>query len=155
MLKLEVKSRWSGAVQFTAEIDCDESASHSVKLGLAVKWGIKNGADLSGADLRDAYLRGADLRGAKFENGTTTKLTPLQILGLTWDVIIFDNTMKIGCQWHSLHDWQGFDDDTIKRMDVHNAPDFWAKNKEWLLGFARAHGRTFEPVRAESEASNA
>jgi hypothetical protein len=41
----------------------------SVKLGLAVRWGRDNGADLrgadlSGADLRDADLSGADLRGA-------------------------------------------------------------------------------------------
>ena len=176
MIKFEVKSRWSGAVKFTAEIDCDENASHSVKLGLAVKWGLKNdtdlrdtdlsGAVLSGAVLRDTDLRGADLRdtdlsgavlsgavlrdtdlrGAKFGNGTTSNITPLQIIGLTWDVIIFDNTMKIGCQWHSLHDWELFDDDTIKRMDVRNAPQFWATNKDWLLGFAKAHGRTFEPV---------
>ena len=256
MIKFEVKSRWSGAVKFTAEIDCDENASHSVKLGLAVKWGLKNdtdlrdtdlsgavlsgavlrdtdlrgadlrdtdlsgavlrdtdlsgavlsgavlrdtdlsgavlrgavlsgadmrgadlrgavlsGADMRGADLRGAVLSGADmrgadmrdtdlsgavlsgavlrdtdLRGAKFGNGTTSNITPLQIIGLTWDVIIFDNTMKIGCQWHSLHDWELFDDDTIKRMDVRNAPQFWATNKDWLLGFAKAHGRTFEPV---------
>jgi uncharacterized protein YjbI with pentapeptide repeats len=61
MLKFEVKSRWSGEVKFTAEIDCNESASHSVKLGLAVRWALKNDADLSGADLRGADLRGADL----------------------------------------------------------------------------------------------
>ena len=151
MIKFEVKSRWSGAVKFTAEIDCDENASHSVKLGLAVKWGLKNDTDLrdtdlSGAVLSGAVLRDTDLRGAKFGNGTTSNITPLQIIGLTWDVIIFDNTMKIGCQWHSLHDWELFDDDTIKRMDVRNAPQFWATNKDWLLGFAKAHGRTFEPV---------
>ena len=53
----------------SAEIDCDENASRSIKIGLAVKWAIKTdadlrGADLGGADLRGAYLRGADLRGA-------------------------------------------------------------------------------------------
>ncbi|WP_299549901.1 pentapeptide repeat-containing protein, partial [uncultured Tateyamaria sp.] len=74
MIQFEVKNRWSGDVQFTAEIDCNEDEGYSVKLGLAVKWAFKTGAylrgaylrgaDLRGADLRGAYLRGADLRGA-------------------------------------------------------------------------------------------
>jgi len=33
-------------------------------LGLAVKWGIKSGANLSYANLHGAYLHGANLRGA-------------------------------------------------------------------------------------------
>ncbi|PHR83128.1 pentapeptide repeat-containing protein [Henriciella sp.] len=84
MISLDILNRFSGTVQFTAEIDCDENASRSIKIGLAVKWAIKTGADLGGAylggaylggaylggaylggaDLRGAYLRGADLRGA-------------------------------------------------------------------------------------------
>ena len=68
-MKFEVKNRWSGEVQFTAEIECDENASNSIKLGLAVQWGVKGGANLggaylSGANLRGAYLSGADLSGA-------------------------------------------------------------------------------------------
>lgn len=76
---IDVLNRYTGEVQFTAEIDCDEGASKSVKLGLAVRWAYENNADLRGAyledaylrgvylmgaDLRDAYLRGADLEGA-------------------------------------------------------------------------------------------
>jgi hypothetical protein len=69
MLKFEVKSRFTSAVQFTAEIECDESEAYSVKLGLAVRWAFKTGANLEGAnlegaDLRGAYLEGANLRGA-------------------------------------------------------------------------------------------
>lgn len=78
-MKHEIKNRWAGDVQFVAEITCDENASIAVKIGLAVKWAIKNNADLRGADLRgadlcdadlcradlrDAVLRRADLRGA-------------------------------------------------------------------------------------------
>ena len=78
-MQFEIKSRWSGAVVFTADIEADESASASIKLGLAVKVAVKaranlaradlsdanlRGADLSGADLSDANLRGANLRGA-------------------------------------------------------------------------------------------
>ena len=69
MIKFEVTNRWTGKVQFVAEIDCDESASHSIKLGLAVQWGVKaranlTGANLAGANLARAYLAGANLAGA-------------------------------------------------------------------------------------------
>ncbi|OYZ07674.1 MAG: hypothetical protein B7Y36_19020 [Novosphingobium sp. 28-62-57] len=37
---------------------------YPVPLGLAVKWGYRNDADLRGADLRGADLSGADLSGA-------------------------------------------------------------------------------------------
>ena len=63
-IKFDVLNRFTRAVQFTAEIDCDEGASVSVKLGLAVRWAAKAGADLAGADLAGAYLAGADLAGA-------------------------------------------------------------------------------------------
>ena len=59
-----VKNRFTGRVQFTAEISVTPDMLPRVKLGLAVKWARENGADLRGADLRGAYLRGADLRGA-------------------------------------------------------------------------------------------
>jgi hypothetical protein len=82
--KLEVRNRWTGNVQFTAEFETTPLMTPRVKLGLAVQWGYRSGADLrdadlsgavlsdadlSGADLRDAdlsgaVLRGADLRGA-------------------------------------------------------------------------------------------
>jgi hypothetical protein len=64
MLKFEVKSCFTGAVQFTAEIECDEGEAYSVKLGLAVRWAFKTGAYLGGANLEGAYLRGAYLEGA-------------------------------------------------------------------------------------------
>ena len=63
-MKFEIKNRFRGTVQFTAEIDCKDDASTFVKIGLAVKWAFKSGAYLRGADLRGADLRGADLRGA-------------------------------------------------------------------------------------------
>ena len=64
MMQFHVKNRYSGEVQFTAEIDCTEVDATSKKLGLAVKWAVENEADLRWADLRWAYLRWADLRGA-------------------------------------------------------------------------------------------
>jgi uncharacterized protein YjbI with pentapeptide repeats len=62
--KFEVRNRWTGKVQFTAEIETTPLMTPRVKLGLAVKWAYKSGADLRDADLRDADLSGADLSGA-------------------------------------------------------------------------------------------
>jgi hypothetical protein len=67
--KFEVRNRWTGGVQLTAEIETTPLMSQRVKLGLAVRWGcngdaVLRGADLSGADLSGADLSGADLSGA-------------------------------------------------------------------------------------------
>ena len=59
-----VRNRFSGEVQFTAQITCDPNDPWPVKLGLAVKWAIKSGASLSGASLSGADLSGANLSGA-------------------------------------------------------------------------------------------
>ena len=68
-MKYDIHNRWTGNVIVTAEIDCDESASASVKLGLAVRWAVKVRADLTDANLAraylaDAYLARADLTDA-------------------------------------------------------------------------------------------
>ena len=63
-MQYEIKNRLTGKVQFTADINCNEDEKASAKIGLAVKWAIENGADLSGANLSRANLSRADLRGA-------------------------------------------------------------------------------------------
>ena len=63
-MKYEIKNRWTQQVQFIAEIECDESASWSFMLGLAVRVAIRAGADLRGADLSSANLSSANLSGA-------------------------------------------------------------------------------------------
>jgi len=54
MIKFDVLNRFSGEIQFTAEIDCADSEPHLSDTDLC-------GADLSGAKLRRAKLSGADL----------------------------------------------------------------------------------------------
>jgi Pentapeptide repeats (8 copies) len=64
MIKFERFNRWTGKLQFTAEIDCAEDADITIKIGLAVKWAIRTRANLAGADLSRADLSGADLSRA-------------------------------------------------------------------------------------------
>ena len=68
MIKFDVFSRVAGAVQFTSEIEPRDKDLGSVKLGLAVRWAVKNDANLRDANLRGAYLRGANLRDANLRD---------------------------------------------------------------------------------------
>jgi len=63
-MKFEIKNRWSGEVQFTAEIDADEDTPHGIKVRLAVSWAIKNSANLTDANLTRASLTDANLTAA-------------------------------------------------------------------------------------------
>jgi hypothetical protein len=38
-MQYEVLNRWTGKVQFTADIDCKDEERLSLKIGLAVRWG--------------------------------------------------------------------------------------------------------------------
>ena len=64
MIKFDVTNRFSGAVQFTAEIDCAKDEPNFVKLGLAAQWAIKTRANLAGANLARANLARANLADA-------------------------------------------------------------------------------------------
>ena len=133
-MKFEIKSRWTAAVIFEAEVEATEETPLSVKLGLAVREANLHGADLHGADLREANLRGAnlhganlrgaDLRGANLRGANLRgadlyganlrgadlrgkKLTknPVQISGFPYLVTIFDETAQIGCQYMTIAEW--------------------------------------------------
>ena len=82
-MKFDIRNRWTGDVQFTAEIECADDALTSVKIGLAVRWAIKtrtnlsgtdlSGANLSRADLSDANLFGADLFGTDLSGANLSR----------------------------------------------------------------------------------
>jgi hypothetical protein len=121
-----------------------------------------SGADLSGADLLDAYLSnadlsganlsganlsGADLRGADLSNadlsnadlsGEKIAIAPISILNLTWDILISESYLKIGCQRHTHYEWKAFTDDEIAEMES-RASSFWTSNKIWLLSACKYH----------------
>ncbi len=63
-MKFDIINRFTGAVQFTADIECADDSPTSIKLGLAVRWAIKSDASLAGAYLARANLADANLAGA-------------------------------------------------------------------------------------------
>ena len=66
-MKFDVLNRFTGEVQFTAEIECKDDELPSVKLGLAIEWAYKTRANLDGANLDGAYLDGAYLARANLD----------------------------------------------------------------------------------------
>ena len=111
------------------------------------------GANLSGANLRGANLSGANLSGASFGEGVTAEQGVLQLIGLRWDVIIFDAHMRIGCQMHPLSDWASFDDRRIAEMDGVHALRFWRQHKSALLTLAQRGNAPAAIAKAEGGAA--
>ncbi len=64
LLKFEIRNRWTGDIQFVAEIAADETSPYGFNIALAVKLALGNNADLGGADLGGANLGGANIGGA-------------------------------------------------------------------------------------------
>ena len=104
--------------------------------GASLAYANPRGAIFGGADLRGADLNGADLNGATFGTRVTANRGLLQLTGLEWQVLIFDEHMQIGCEMHSLDDWAAFDDKRILKMDGRRALRFWRRHKATLLALA-------------------
>ena len=95
-----------------------------------------------------ANLSGANLSGAKWTAKITISKRPIQLSGLEWQITFLDAHMQIGCQLHSFHDWDQFDDKTIAEMDGRTALRFWKDHKEGLMAMARGMGRSFDKQEA-------
>ena len=103
------------------------------------------GADLREADLQGAYLReanleganlfGANLKGATYGVNVLIGNNPMQISGLHWFVLIMKDHIKIGCELHSIKEWNNFSKEEISKMDSY-AYDFWIENKKKILTMA-------------------
>ena len=104
-----------------------------------------DGANLDGAYLRGAYLRGANLDGAKYGEGIPMETCPLQIIGGDYYVLILDHHIKIGCELHSIDEWEKYGDAVILGMEGEKALENWNVWKEIIIAAARAH----EPVKKE------
>ena len=130
-MKFDILNRCDGSVIVTADIDTD-SEDKSIQLGLAVRWAVKNkanlsdanlsDADLSDADMRNADLRNADLMNANLMNadlrnasGNMKHIKTMQIDG--WPISYTATVMQIGCQRYPIEKWRKFQDKTIDRMD--------------------------------------
>ena len=100
------------------------------------------GADLRGADLTDANLSdasligtgltGADLKGANLKgaNGNLRHIKSIQTE--KYYITYTSSTLQVGCQRHSIEEWQKFSDETIAKMD-NGALEWWTKWKPIIM----------------------
>jgi hypothetical protein len=105
------------------------------------------GADLSYTDLRYANLRYANLEGANLEGanlsytdlgyatGNNQEVKSLQ-LGKYYITILVGIKIHIGCQCHTVEQWEKFTDEEISKMDD-GALDWWKEWKEVILKVAK------------------
>ncbi len=97
-----------------------------------------SGADLSRADLSGADLRGADLRGADLQHANLSEaLGVLSLLSLHWPVYVAKNLVQIGCERHTIEEWEAFDADAIQAMDP-MALSQWAKHRDLVFALHAA-----------------
>jgi hypothetical protein len=61
----------------------------------------------------------------------------LALNGLRWPVATNGTHIQIGCQHHSVAEWESFDNRTISAMDV-DAAAFWKANKQLVLALAKS-----------------
>jgi len=95
------------------------------------------GADLRYADFSGANLRYADFSGANLENaiGNNKEMKSLQ-LGKYNTTILVGIKIQIGCQNHTIPEWENFTDVEISKMDD-GALEWWKEWKEVILKVAK------------------
>ena len=138
---IEIKNRYTGVVIYIHSGDTLSSANlRGANLSSADLSGATlSSADLSGANLSGANLSGANLRGANLF-GQKTQRAPIQINNLTWDVLITEHHMKIGCQMHTHQEWEDFTGDELAAMD-NDAFEFAEKWRSILLMMCHEHAK--------------
>ena len=107
--------------------------------GADLRWADLSGANLSGADLSGAYLSGANLTGAYLRDTNTILIVESDATS-NYDIFMTPTHVKIGCQWHTINDWDDFDDKTILKMDGKKAKKFWDLWKPILMQMAKSNG---------------
>ena len=91
-----------------------------------------SGADLSNADLRNADLRYANLTLADFRRAIGNMKEIKTILIEKWIITFTHDEMAIGCQQHTIEEWENFNDDDIEKMHS-DALKFWKKWKDFIF----------------------
>lgn len=95
---------------------------------------------IGGADLGGAYLRG----GIVHRFGCEFSRLPIQIGDKYW-IELWDGFLKIGCEEHTIEDWQEFSDKRIIQMDGKSALEWWRIWKPILMNMAEETDRMTLP----------
>ena len=96
-----------------------------------------SGANLRGADVRYANLRYANVSDADFRGANLCWSNLIIYQSGLWPSYIQEDTIRIGCQYHSVKSWESFTDEEISKMHD-DALRYWKENKEIILSIARS-----------------
>lgn len=112
-----VKADLSGANLIGADLSGADLSVANLR-GANLRGANLIGANLSGANLSGANLYEANLRGADLSRVISDFKIFKSILGLTWNIVLMDSKVTVGCQTHDLNKWLNFDDEIICEMDT-------------------------------------
>ena len=90
-----------------------------------------SGSNLRGCDLRDCDLRGSNLRDCDLSDCDLSRSNLRVLQTDIWTVYVQKNTIRIGCQYHSISDWAQFTDGQIANM--HGSALIWWKTWKDLI----------------------
>ena len=149
---VNILSRFTGAVVFSAEIECKPDELPSTKLGLAVKVAVKSRADLSGANLSGAYLSRAYLSRADLSRAN---LSGANLSGANLSGAYLSRADLSGANLSGAN---------LSRADLSGANLSGAKNADYaiaqtrilpegdLIGWKKLYGGTIAKLRIPAEA---
>ena len=96
------------------------------------------GADFSSADFRSVNFSGADFRWADFSDskhqnkiGNMREWHSMQLE--TYQIGFNSKILCIGCEQHTIREWDKFTDKRILEMDGKSALKFWRKWKKFIF----------------------
>ena len=79
----------------------------------------------------------AQVSGDAWVSGNA-QVSPVNVIGLRWPITITDTHIIIGCEYHSISEWNNFKDARIKLMSS-EALAWWNSNKDWIIKLAKEH----------------
>ena len=66
--------------------------------------------------------------------------SPINLIGLKYNVTIYGRFMQIGCELHEIKDWFQFSNKQILGMDGREALQFWITYKDILKMLCQMEG---------------
>jgi len=94
-------------------------------------------SDLSGSDLSRSNLSGSDLSWSNLRESVLDNTRTCRIQGQPWEIIVYPESLAIGCERHTLEEWECFSDERIDKMDE-GALIWWRIWKDAILSCAHA-----------------
>ena len=95
-----------------------------------LRWSNLSNSDLRWSNLSNSDLGYSNLRGSDLENTHVSRL-----YGHPWEITVYPESLAIGCERHTIEEWERFTEKEIGMMD-RQALAWWAKWQDSILSYA-------------------